>query len=92
MTTALRPPDPNHLSPLAKAAALEALEVLENPDNRPLVATAATMEPHHVMALLLRTAGKLAVSEATTDEIRGALLTATVWISAAGEAMAAQKH
>lgn len=92
MTPAIRKPDPDHLSPLAKAAALEALENLESPVNRDLVMTTATMEPQHVMALLLRTAGKLAVSEATPDEIRGALLMATVWISAAGEVMAAQKH
>lgn len=90
MTTALRKPDPNHLSPLAKAAALEALETLESPDHRALVVTAATMEPQHVMSMLLRTAGKLAVGEATAEEIRGVLLMATAWISAAGESMATQ--
>lgn len=86
MTPALRKPNPDNLSPLAKAAALEALETLESPANRDLVVTAARMEPQHIMALLLRTAGKLACSEATPDEIRGAMLMATVWIShAAGD-------
>lgn len=91
MKTALRPPAQS-LSKTAKAATLAELEVLGNQDHRPLVATAVTMEPQHIMGLLLQTAGKLAVSEATPSELRGALLMATVWISAAGEAMAAQKH
>ncbi|MDS4025711.1 MAG: hypothetical protein RKO25_01770 [Candidatus Contendobacter sp.] len=85
-------PDPNRLSPLAKACALEALEVLGSPDHHALVTTTANMAPQHIMAMLLRTIGKLACSEATTEEIRGALLMATAWISAAAEAMAAQNH
>jgi len=85
-------PDPNRLSPLAKAAALEALEVLESPVNRTLVESSARMEPHALMAMLLRTVGRLACGEANTEEIRGTLLMATAWISAAAEAMAAQNH
>lgn len=72
------------LSPLAKAAALEALETLENPDNAELVWTAAHMLPQQIMAVLLRAAGKLQVGEAGHLELRGALLMATVWISEHG--------
>ncbi|MDG4563189.1 MAG: hypothetical protein P9E88_18050 [Candidatus Competibacter sp.] len=72
------------LSPLAKAAALEALETLQSPDNAELVLTTAHMLPQQVMAVLLRAAGRLQVGEASHDELRGALLMAVVWISEHG--------
>lgn len=72
------------LSPVAKAAALACLDTLQHPDNADLVWTAARMEPQEIIAGLLRCAGKLAAGEASQEEIRGALLMATVWVSEAG--------
>lgn len=72
------------LSPLAKAAALEALETLQSPDNAELVLTTAHMLPQQIMAVLLRAAGRLQVGEASHGELRGALLMAVAWISEHG--------
>lgn len=77
------------LSPLAKAAALEALDALQNPENRDLVMAAANMRGHEIVAILMRCAGKLAVGEATEEEIRGCLLMGAVWASERDPAMPA---
>ncbi|HRD68276.1 MAG TPA: hypothetical protein PKY50_19270 [Candidatus Competibacter sp.] len=78
------------LSPVAKAAAIEALDWLQTPEAADLAWTAARMEPQHVIAGCFRVVGKLATGEADPDEVRGMLLTAVCWISAAGESQQQQ--
>lgn len=77
------------LSALAKAKAIECLDVLQNPDNLDLVWTTARMRGHEIAAVMLRCAGKLAAGEAAHEEIRGALLMAAVWASERDPAMPA---
>jgi len=67
----------------AKVAALRALDALQSPDHRDLVWTTAHMEPDKLIALLFRCIGRFEVGEADRDEVRGALLMATAWISGA---------
>lgn len=82
-----RPSD--ELSPLAKAAALAALDTLSRTENRDLVWTTAQMRGHELAAVLMRCAGRLAVGEADHEEIYGALLMAAVWASERDPAMPA---
>lgn len=83
--TAPRAPETT-LSPLAKAAAVAALDWLQTPEAADLAWTAAYMDPQQVIAGCFRVVGKLATGEADPDEVRGMLLTAACWISRVAEA------